>query len=143
LTERSVLSRRRALASVVATAVAPGLSMAQGADLTIIYVGAKDCPPCQVFKSQDLPHWSKSSYARNVRFVQIEAPRMTGAYSARYWPANYRFVLQQVTLPIVPQFFLLNSGTIVVSAAGVSGWRSQILPMIPGVVSGGSARFAP
>jgi hypothetical protein len=147
LSDRIALSRRRALAGAAAAAVAPGPALAQsrtaGMDLTIIYVGAKDCPPCQVFKNQDLPHWSRSPSARSVRFVHIEAPRMTGAYSARYWPSNYRFVLQQVTVPIVPQFFLLEGNIIVKSAAGISGWRSQILPMIPGVVSGGSARMAP
>ena len=128
-------------------AVAPGAALAQsraaGMELTIIYVGAKDCMACQVFRSQDLPHWVRSPYARAVNFVQIEAPRVSGAYSARYWPSNYRFVIQQVTVPIVPNFFLLAGGAILMTAAGVSGWRSQILPKIPGVVSGGSARFAP
>jgi hypothetical protein len=150
LAEGLVLSRRRAVAGLVAAAaVAPDAARAQprapapGEGLTILYVGAKDCQPCQVFKNQELPHWMRSPYARLVPLIQIEAPRITGAFSPRYWPPNYRFVLHQVTLPIVPQFFLLDGATILIAAGGVSGWRTQILPQIPGVVSGGAARSAP
>ena len=49
---------------------------------------------------------------------------------------HHRFVLQQVTAPIVPNFFLLDGRTILKSAVGVGGWRHQILPMIPGMLSG-------
>jgi len=141
LTERIVLSRRRALAGAAAAATAAlaptaGLAQAAGMDLTIIYVGAKDCGPCQVFKHQDFPQWAKSAFPQTVRFVEIDAPTTTVAYQARYWPSNVRFVLQQVKVPIVPTFFLLDGRTIVKSGTGVGGWRNQILPLIPGMLSG-------
>ena len=99
-------------------------------------VGAKDCGPCQVFKHQDFPQWAKSAFPQTVRFVEIDAPTTTVAYQARYWPSNVRFVLQQVKVPIVPTFFLLDGRTIVKSGTGVGGWRNQILPLIPGMLSG-------
>jgi thiol-disulfide isomerase/thioredoxin len=141
LNDRIVLSRRRALAGLAAAiALAPGAALAQGRpkgmDLTIVYVGAKDCGPCQVFKHQDFPQWAKSAFPGSVRFVEIEAPTTTVAYQARYWPSNVRFVLQQVKVPIVPTFFLLDGNTIVQTGSGVGGWRNKILPMIPGMLSG-------
>jgi hypothetical protein len=66
----------------------------------------------------------------------MESPKVAGAYSARYWPSNVRFVLQQVKAPVVPGFFLLDSRTILVTAAGIGGWLHQILPKIPGMLSG-------
>jgi hypothetical protein len=148
LADQFVLLRRGAIAGLVAVAAfVPGAALAQsraaGQGLTIIYVGAKDCTVCQVWKNQELPHWSRSPYARGVQMVLIESPKVTGALTSRYWPSSYRFVLQQVTVPIVPQFFLLEGQTVVANAAGVTGWRNQILTRIPGVVSGGAARQAP
>jgi hypothetical protein len=47
-----------------------------------------------------------------------------------------RFVLPQIKVPIVPAFILLDGRTIVKIGTGVGGWRVQVMPQIPGMLSG-------
>jgi hypothetical protein len=135
------LTRRGALAALATVAV-PATSFAQsrarvsGMNLTIVYVGAKDCGPCQVFKHQDFPQWARSGFPTIVRFVEIDAPTTSTAYQARHWPSDLRFLLREIKVPIVPNFILLDGRTIVKIGTGVGGWRNQVLPMIPGMLNG-------
>lgn len=135
---KPVLGRRGLLAGLGAAAALPAMPAFANSDvkLTIIYVGAKDCGPCQVFNVQDRPQWDRSGYPRNVRFITIDAPKTTVAYNARYWPSDVRFVLPQIKVPVVPTFILLDGRTIVKIGTGVGGWRAQIMPQIPGMLTG-------
>lgn len=137
---RPLITRRLALSGLAATLSGATATQAQAQrvtadmNLTIVYVSAEDCGPCKVFKHQDLPQWQRSSF--HVRFVQVAAPKTTVAYQARYWPSDFRFLLREIKVPIVPNFILLDGRTIVKIGTGVGGWRNQILPMIPGMLSG-------
>jgi hypothetical protein len=132
------LTRRGVLGSLAATATLSAVpAQAQGeVKLTIIYVNAKDCPPCEVFNIQDRPQWDRSDYPSQVRFVAIDAPTVSVAYNARYWPSDLRFVLAQIKSTIVPTFILLNGRKIVMIGTGIGGWRAQMLPHLPGMLSG-------
>ena len=138
---RPLITRRLALGGLAAALIgvstqAQAQSRVSGMNLTIVYVGAQDCGPCQVFKNQDYPQWAKSAFPGTVRFVQVDAPKTTAAYQARYWPSDLRFLLREIKVPVVPNFILLDGRTVVKIGTGVGGWRNQILPMIPGMLNG-------
>lgn len=132
------LSRRRLLGGLV-TATAWHAVPAQAAgrkNLSIIYVSAKDCGPCQVFKHQDLPQWNKSVMAASIRLITIDAPSTSVAYQARHWPNEARPFLAAVKVPVVPTFILVDGRDIVKIGTGLGGWRNQVLPEIPGMLNG-------
>ncbi len=132
------LSRRRALAGLTAAAALPALpARAAGPNLSIIYVSAKDCGPCQVFKAQDLPQWNKSLLAASIHLIEIDAPSISVAFQARYWPTAARpFLAAASKIPIVPTFILVDGRDIVKIGTGLGGWRNQVLPQIPGMLNG-------
>ena len=123
-----------------ATALLPMLPMgAAAANLTIIYVGAKDCLPCQVYEVTDYPQWNREPAARSVRFIMVKAPLIANAFQARYWPPEARPYLKSVMFPAVPLFILIADGRIVKIVSGLGGWRNQLAPHIPGYVTGEQA----
>jgi hypothetical protein len=136
---RAVTLKRRGvlgtLAATVALSAAPAYAQPE-VKLTVIYVGAKDCPPCEIFNHQDRPQWDRSDYPSQIRFVAIDAPTVGVAYNARYWPTDLRFVLTQIKSTIVPTFILLNGRKIIMIGTGIGGWRAQVLPHLPGMLSG-------
>jgi hypothetical protein len=124
------------LAALAAAAVSPASARTAAPNLSIIYVGAKDCGPCRVFDSQDLPQWNKSMLARDVKLIHVDAPSVNVAFQARHWPAEARPFISAVKAPIVPCFILVDGKSVVAIGTGIGGWRNQVLPMIPGIISG-------
>ena len=57
-------------------------------DLTVIYVGGRDCPPCTQWKNTQKARWLASPEYKKVTWVEVESPNLREAYKERYWPAD-------------------------------------------------------
>ena len=70
-------------------------------DLTVIYVGGLDCPPCTEWKNTQKARWLASPEYKKVTWVEVESPKLRDAYKERYWPADLRPVPNSLdkTLP--------------------------------------------
>ena len=79
-------------------------------DLTVIYVGGLDCPPCTQWKNTQKARWLASPEYKKVTWVEVESPKLREAYQERYWPADLRPVLDQLPRKSGTPRFLIVAG---------------------------------
>jgi hypothetical protein len=85
-------------------------------DLTVIYVGGLDCPPCTEWKN-----------TQKVTWVEVESPRLREAYKERYWPADLRPVLAQLPRKSgTPRFLIVRDGKLVANEFGTGRWAATV-----------------
>ncbi len=109
---------------LASTSLAPAEA---AADLTVVYVGGEDCPPCTRWKTTQKPRWLASPEFHKVTWVEIESPRLREAYQERYWPAELRPVLAQLPRKNgTPRFLIVRDGRIVSNRFGTGQWATTM-----------------
>lgn len=96
-------------------------------DLTLIYVGGWDCPPCTQWKNTQKQRWLRSPEFHRVTWVEVESPRLKEAYQERYWPAELRPVLAQLPRKSgTPRFLIVSGGKVVSNEFGSGRWAATM-----------------
>jgi hypothetical protein len=121
------MNRRAFLIAGLLAATSPlmsfGPARAASSDLTVIYVGGGDCPPCTQWKNTQKARWLASPEYKKVTWVEVESPKLKEAYQERYWPADLRPVLAQLPRKAVtPRFLIVSNGTVVSNEFGGGRW---------------------
>jgi hypothetical protein len=102
-------------------AAEPGQSGLQ--DVTVIYVGGHDCPPCDVWKRLERAKWLASDLRRKVRYVEIDAQHFKQSYQERYWPQDLLPVLASLPQKSgAPRFLVVKGGMVTSNDLGTSHW---------------------
>jgi hypothetical protein len=98
------------------------------ADLTVIYVGGWDCPPCTQWKNTHKARWLASPEFHKVTWIEVEAPKLKEAYQERYWPADLRPVLARLPRKSgTPRFLIVRDGKVLSNEfGGGSGWATTM-----------------
>jgi hypothetical protein len=111
-------------ALLASTSLAPA-EAASG--LQVIYVGGWDCPPCAVWKKTQKPRWLASPEFQQVRWIEIESPRLRDAYQERYWPLEVKPLLAKLPRKSgTPRFLIVRDGEILSNQFGVPGWSTTM-----------------
>jgi hypothetical protein len=109
---------------LASTALAPAWA---APDLTVIYVGGWDCPPCTQWKNTQKLRWLRSPEYHRVTWVEVESPKLKEAYQERYWPAELRPVLDQLPRKSgTPRFLIVRDGRVVSNQFGTGGWPTTM-----------------
>jgi hypothetical protein len=122
--------RRAFLIAGLLAATSPLLAIGAAraaSDLTVIYVGGWDCPPCTQWKNTQKARWLASPEYKKVTWVEVESPRLREAYKERYWPADLRPVLAQLPRKSgTPRFLIVRDGTVVSNEFGTGRWVATL-----------------
>jgi hypothetical protein len=117
---------RRAFLFASLAASAAGTARAASSP-QVIYIGGKDCGPCQRWRSAYHERWLGSPEYRQVIWYEIEPAHLTEAYRERHWPEALRPVLAQVPRKSgTPRFLIVSDGRIVSNEIGVSKWLNTM-----------------
>ncbi len=114
---------RRALvfAALVASTI-PAAGRA-ASDLTVVYVGGWDCPPCAQWKNTQKAGWLASPEFPKVTWIEVDVPKLKEAYQERYWPGELKPILDQIPRKGgTPRFLILKDGRIVSNEFGGNRW---------------------
>jgi hypothetical protein len=125
------MNRRAFLIANLLAATSPvmvsGPTRAASPDLTVIYVGGWDCPPCTQWKNTQKARWLASPEYKKVTWVEVESPHLKDAYKERYWPAELRPVLAEVPRKTgTPRFLIVRDGKILSNEFGTGRWTSTM-----------------
>ena len=122
--------RRAFLIATLLAATPPLMAIAPtraASDLTMIYVGGWDCPPCTQWKNTQKARWLASPEYRQVTWVEVESPKLRDAYKERYWPADLRPVLAQLPRKSgTPRFLIVRDGKVVSNEFGTGRWAATV-----------------
>ena len=120
------MNRRAFLIASLLASTAPASAHA-AADLTMVYVGGLDCPPCTQWKNTQKARWLASPEFPKVAWVEIDSPRLKDAYQPRYWPADLQPLLAQLPRKSgVPRFLIVRDGRIVSNEFGTNRWSTTM-----------------
>ena len=109
---------------LAATSLAPAHA---ASNLTVIYVGGWDCPPCTQWKNTQKARWLASPEFAKVAWVEVESPKLREAYQQRYWPADLRPVLAQLPRKSgTPRFLIVQDGKVVSNEFGTGQWAATV-----------------
>jgi hypothetical protein len=119
------MNRRAFLFASVAGAMASTARAAS--EPQVIYIGGKDCGPCQRWRSAYHERWLGSAEYRRVAWYEVEPPHLRDAYLERHWPEALWPVLAQVPRKSgTPRFLVVADGRIVSNEIGVSKWLNTL-----------------
>ena len=123
------MNRRAFLIASLLAATLPmmlsGPARAASPELTVIYVGGWDCPPCTQWKNTQKARWLASPEYRKVTWVEVESPHLKDAYKERYWPAELRPVLAELPRKTgTPRFLIVRDGKVLANEFGTGRWSA-------------------
>ncbi|HSS83488.1 MAG TPA: hypothetical protein VLL30_06880 [Reyranella sp.] len=119
--------RRAFLIASLLASIAPLGAARAASDLTVIYVGGWDCPPCTQWKNTQKARWLASPEYKQVTWVEVESPKLKDAYKERYWPADLRPVLAQIPRKSgTPRFLIVRDGKLVSNEFGTGRWAATV-----------------
>ena len=96
-------------------------------DLTVIYVGGWDCPPCTQWKNTQKARWLASPEYKRVTWIEVESPHLKDAYKERYWPAELRPVLDELPRKTgTPRFLIVKDGKVLSNEFGTGRWTATL-----------------
>jgi hypothetical protein len=125
------MNRRAFLIASLLAATLPvmmsGPAHAASPDLTVIYVGGWDCPPCTQWKNTQKARWLASPEYKKVTWVEVESPHLKDAYKERYWPAELRPVLAELPRKTgTPRFLIVRDDKVLSNEFGTGRWTATM-----------------
>jgi|LakMenEpi03Aug12_release.lakeMendotaPanAssembly.Ray.scaffolds.fasta_scaffold1113042_1 hypothetical protein len=141
------LTRRALLAvSLSAVSVAPAIAaevdprsrlldaVTPRSKISLIYVGAWDCVPCQRWKATELPRFMDTPLAKRVVYREVEAYRFRQLDHLPAWPEDLRWFQAKLDIRSgTPRFYALvenpDGNAEWFGGFGTGRWARDILPL--------------
>jgi hypothetical protein len=99
--------------------------------ITVVYVGARDCPYCYSWEWDDYRRWKGSRSASLVQFREVKVGSFNDIGEASAWPSDLGWLRGQVDLDAgTPLFVVLRGRQIAIKTVGIEGWRQDVLPAL-------------
>ena len=91
------MDRREALVALVAVFASGGsLAGAASEAMTVIYLGAKDCPNCRAFDLHHKADFEKRVAAKGMRFREFKVDSVRDVGQASAWPSDLRWLIDRL-----------------------------------------------
>ena len=88
-------------------------------EIVLIYLSARNCPPCTVFEKKRLPEWASSNAAKTVTFHKFKFARFQNTSGDRGWPEEFRWVREKTYVRIgAPRFIVLLDNRVISNQLG-------------------------
>lgn len=97
--------------------------------VTLVYVGAEDCPPCRTWERIAESAFRTSALFSRVTYRVVKSPTLFAVLSDENWPDDLRRYREHVSPQAgVPLWLVIADGRVVTQASGESQWRESIVP---------------
>lgn len=99
--------------------------------LTLIYIGAENCAPCETWKREHRPAFVASPQFKKLTYKEVIAPALTEILSDDTWPAELRRYRDTAKrLMGAPSWLVVEDERVVASIGGLSMWKKNVLPFL-------------
>lgn len=98
---------------------------------TIIYVGAKNCAPCEVWEREHKQTFMDSPQYGALNYREVIAPSLKDVLSDDVWPADLRRYRDGTRkLMGAPSWLVVEDEKVVAVTGGLSNWKKNVLPFL-------------
>lgn len=105
----------------------------QNADntLTLIYVGAENCAPCDVWKRDHREAFMASPQFAKLKYHEVIAPDLKTVLTDETWPKDLRRYRDSAKrLMGAPSWLVVEDQQVIASIGGLSMWEKNVLPFL-------------
>jgi hypothetical protein len=100
-------------------------------NVAVIYVGARDCPPCRLWSRDYLPRFAASDEFSRLTFREVLAPKLFTLMDDAYWPQDLRQFRERLDgRSAVPLWFVVVEDQVALTGAGLRQWEDRVVPKV-------------
>ncbi|TAK46920.1 MAG: hypothetical protein EPO23_14840 [Xanthobacteraceae bacterium] len=119
------------LLAITALAWLSGWTAAAPANVTLLYVGAEDCAPCNIWQNNQEPAFRQSAEFSRLAYREVKSPALFDLLKDDYWPEDLRAYRQVIGKGAgAPLWLVIADGRIVMQRSGLTQWQEAVLPKI-------------
>jgi len=99
--------------------------------LTLVYVGAKNCAPCNAWQRSQEAAFRDSAEFRRLAYREVKSPSLFDVLKDDNWPEDLRVYRKAIRQGAgVPLWLLIADDRLVMQSFGLAQWQETVLPKI-------------
>lgn len=99
--------------------------------VTLVYVGAENCAPCEIWQQKQGIALRDSKKFRRLTYREVKSPSLFDVLKDEYWAEDLRIYRQAIKREAgVPLWLVIADGQLVMQSSGLTQWREAVLPKI-------------
>jgi hypothetical protein len=100
-------------------------------EVTLVYVGAENCAPCDSWQRDQAGVLRDSSEFPRLAYREVKSPSLFDVLEDRNWPEDLRAYRQAIGKGAgVPLWLVIADNQLVLQSSGLSQWQAAVLPKI-------------
>ena len=99
--------------------------------VTLVYVGAENCAPCEIWQHNQGTAFRNSTKFRRLIYREVKSSSLFDVLKDENWPEDlriYRHAIRQEAG--VPLWLVIADEQLVLQSSGLTQWRAAVLPKI-------------
>jgi hypothetical protein len=128
---RAVMTTALALVPLVILMLGDRTATKAATKVTLVYVGADNCPPCDSWQRNQATKFRNSTEFSRLEYREVKSPNLFDVLKDDYWPDDLRIYRQALNQRAgVPLWLVIADDQLVLQRSGLSQWQDAILPKI-------------
>jgi hypothetical protein len=119
------------IAAFVALTFANWTSAKPVRNLTLVYVGADNCAPCEIWQRNQGTAFRGSPEFHHLAYREVKSANLFDVLKDKNWPEELRGYRRAIGEEAgVPLWLVIADGQIVMQRSGLTQWQETVLPKI-------------
>ena len=99
--------------------------------VTLVYVGAENCAPCDVWQRNQGTAFRYSAEFHRLAYREVKSPSLLDVLKDDHWPEDLRVYRQAIGDHAgVPLWLVIADDRLVLQGSGATQWQNMVLPKI-------------
>lgn len=99
--------------------------------VTLIYVGAENCAPCDIWQRNQGTAFHDSTEFHRLAYREVKSPSLFDVLKDENWPEDLRVYRQAIPQGAgVPLWLVIADDQLVMQSFGLTQWQEAVLPKI-------------
>ena len=100
-------------------------------NLTLVYVGADNCAPCEIWQRNQGAAFRDSPEFHRLAYREVKSPNLLDVLKDKNWPEELRGYRQAIGEGAgVPLWLVIADDQIVMQSSGLTQWQEMVLPKL-------------
>ena len=100
-------------------------------NLTLVYIGADNCAPCEIWQRNQGTAFRDSPEFHHLAYREVKSPNLFDVLKDDNWPEELRGYRQAIDEGAgVPLWLVIADDQIVMQRSGLAQWQEMVLPKI-------------
>jgi hypothetical protein len=99
--------------------------------VTLVYVGAENCAPCDIWQRTQGTAFHDSTEFRRLAYREVKSPSLFDVLKDENWPEDLRVYRKAISQEAgVPLWLVIADDQLVMQSFGLAQWQEAVLPKI-------------